>query len=132
MYPETNQQRNAAISTKAMLRIRRVRSSSRCSRNDICPPRSSESFSSFDLIRRKRAIQQQRTKDFGLEPLVFAVRLLFGWRGFGEYRLSRLHQRRIDRCDRRGDGLGRGGNAGGIKRCGFAGGANFLGRFIEK
>src|SRR5262245_16309160 len=52
---ETNQATVAASTTKTMQRIKRVRNSSRCSRKDIWPPRSSSRVSFFlsDLINRR-------------------------------------------------------------------------------
>src|SRR5207244_1930787 len=48
-----------------MLRIKRVRSSSRCSKKDICPPGSwRDSFSSSDLINCKLGIEQQVGSQF--------------------------------------------------------------------
>src|SRR6266446_1522339 len=109
MYPETNQQAKAAIRTKIMLRIKRVRSSSRCSRNDIWPPRSSSPASffllAFSSCRRDIAVVLNRVQFVRcLQPLVFTVRLLTRC-GIGlRFCFARLYQRRINRCDGRGDG----------------------------
>src|SRR5258706_944480 len=76
MRSETNQQSNAATNTKTIDRIRRLRSSSRCSRNDIWPPSSSspDSFPSSEFLSGKRGITVAwlRPEDFFL-PLLLGV-----------------------------------------------------------
>src|SRR3979490_829348 len=69
MAPETNQQSIAATKTKAIERISRLRSSSRCSRKDICPPSSSspDSFPSSDFFgKRGITIEWPRPEEFFL------------------------------------------------------------------
>src|SRR6267378_222436 len=67
MRSDTNQQSIAATKTKAMERIRRLRSSSRCSKNDICPPSSSspDSFPSPDFFgKRGITVEWPRQEEF--------------------------------------------------------------------
>src|SRR6267378_1688625 len=67
MRSDTNQQSIAATKTKAIERIRRLRSSSRCSKNDICPPSSSspDSFPSSDFFgKRGITVEWPRPEEF--------------------------------------------------------------------
>src|SRR6185503_17126615 len=59
-------------------RIKRRRSSSRCSKNDICPP----SSSSFPRLVDKAFIIADIGSDRRLEPFLFSKRLSFCWRRF--------------------------------------------------
>src|SRR2546423_13773584 len=60
MRSETNQQKTIAMKTKAIERMRRRRSSSKCSRKDICPPSCRPSRSSFSSVsRRVEAISER-------------------------------------------------------------------------
>src|SRR5882757_7187599 len=73
MRSETNQHSIAATNTKTIDLMRRLRSSSRCSRNDIWPPSSSspDSFSSSEFLSWKRGItvEWNRLEEFFSLPL---------------------------------------------------------------
>src|SRR5438309_6619419 len=67
MGRDTNQQTNAATKTKTIERISRLRSSSRCSRKDICPPSSSspDSFPSSNFFgKRGITVEWPRPEEF--------------------------------------------------------------------
>src|SRR6266550_12771 len=69
MGRDTNQQTNAATKTKTIERISRLRSSSRCSRKDICPPSSSspDSFPSSNFFgKRGITVEWPRPEEFFL------------------------------------------------------------------
>src|ERR1700687_383058 len=72
MRPEANQQPMAARITNTIERIRRVRSSSRCSRKDIWPPRSSSvgllperALRKVDMVGRRAETYNQSRLDVG-------------------------------------------------------------------
>src|SRR5438132_14139913 len=81
MRSDTNQHSIAATKTKAIERIRRLRSSSRCSRNDICPPSSSspDSFPSSNFFgKRGITVEWPRPEEFFL-PLPLGEGRGEGW-----------------------------------------------------
>src|SRR5678816_878482 len=78
MRSEKYQHAEAAMKTKMNERIKRRRSSSRCSRNDIWPPSSSSRFRLVESDLKSADIAM----GFELEPILFSNRLCFGRNGF--------------------------------------------------
>src|SRR3954454_3342089 len=78
MRSENHQQREAARKTKMNERIKRRRSSSRCSRKDIWPPSSSSPPRLVESDLKSADIAMK----FELEPILLSNRLCFCLSGF--------------------------------------------------